>query len=65
LTVESAVPPPDGKTANTEEGMVVKKKDGKEFYEIPYDKLVIAVGCYSASLGIKGVSSIQLKLKLY
>jgi NADPH-dependent 2,4-dienoyl-CoA reductase/sulfur reductase-like enzyme len=26
-------------------------------YEIGYDKLVIAVGCYSASFGIPGVSA--------
>jgi NADH dehydrogenase FAD-containing subunit len=35
---------------------VVREKGGEIRYEVPYDKLVIAVGCYSASLGIEGVS---------
>jgi NADH dehydrogenase FAD-containing subunit len=35
---------------------VVREKEGEIRYEVPYDKLVIAVGCYSASLGIEGVS---------
>lgn len=61
LTVESAVPPPtvqDG--IDRETGVVVREKEGKEYYEVPYDKLVIAVGCYSASLGIEGVRLLRL-----
>jgi NADPH-dependent 2,4-dienoyl-CoA reductase/sulfur reductase-like enzyme len=54
--VESAVPPPQGRTPRSEGDIVVKEDDGKIRYEVPYDKLVIAVGCYSASLGIEGVS---------
>lgn len=29
--------------------------DARFLYSLPYDKLVIAVGCYSASFGIPGV----------
>jgi NADPH-dependent 2,4-dienoyl-CoA reductase/sulfur reductase-like enzyme len=39
---------------------VVKDKEGEIRYEVPYDKLVIAVGCYSASLGIEGVSRVSI-----
>ena len=60
LTVESAVPPPYGRPPHTEGEIVVKEKEGKIRYEVPYDKLVIAVGCYSASLGIEGVSDYRI-----
>ena len=56
LTVESAVPSPQGIAPRSEGEIVVKEKGGEIRYEVPYDKLVIAVGCYSASLGIEGVS---------
>ena len=56
MTVESAVPPPQGSIPRSEGEIVVKDKGGEIRYEVPYDKLVIAVGCYSASLGIEGVS---------
>lgn len=69
LTVESAVPLPTGSNipqSSASSGSqnapdrfvveIVKIEGDKEFYEIEYDKLIIAVGCYSASLGIKGVS---------
>lgn len=69
LTVESAVPAPKGsnipqsdassgsQNAPDRSGVQIVKVEGdKEFYDIEYDKLVIAVGCYSASLGIEGVS---------
>lgn len=55
MTVESAVPPPQGGTPRNEGDIVVREKGGEIRYEVPYDKLVIAVGCYSASLGIEGV----------
>lgn len=59
LTVESAVPAPTGTNVPDRKGGVHVHVDGdKEFYGIEYDKLVIAVGCYSASLGIEGVSTI-------
>jgi len=45
--------------ADRESGVIVKEKEGKEYYEVPYDKLVIAVGCYSASLGIEGVRRLR------
>lgn len=54
--MKPAVPPPQGRPPRSEGDIVVKENEGKIRYEVPYDKLVIAVGCYSASLGIEGVS---------
>lgn len=60
LKVESAVPAPSATNAPNRDDVEVKIEGDKEFYNIEYDKLVIAVGCYSASLGIEGVSDISL-----
>lgn len=54
--MESAVPAPSLTNAPNRDDVEVRIKGDKEFYDIEYDKLVIAVGCYSASLGIEGVS---------
>lgn len=54
--MEPAVPPmPDYKAdlANTPHPPVEKN-----MYKLEYDKLVIAVGAYSASFGIPGVSQV-------
>lgn len=61
LKVESAVPAPTMTNAPNRDDVEVKIKGDKEFYNIEYDKLVIAVGCYSASLGIEGVSAVPQK----
>ena len=65
MTVESAVPPPQGSSPRSEGDIVVREKEGEIRYEVPYDKLVIAVGCYSASLGIEGVSVMTRHPVLY
>ncbi|RSH91327.1 hypothetical protein EHS25_009626 [Saitozyma podzolica] len=53
VEVEPAIPPPPD-FARDIAGKPSQAK--QEVYEIGYDKLVIAVGCYSASFGIPGVS---------
>jgi NADH dehydrogenase FAD-containing subunit len=54
VEVEPAIPPPPD-FARDIAGKPSQAK--QEVYEIGYDKLVIAVGCYSASFGIPGVSA--------
>ncbi|EIW67161.1 hypothetical protein TREMEDRAFT_45240 [Tremella mesenterica DSM 1558] len=57
LRIESSVTPPHAELA----AMVARTHPNHpghpsiQFYNLPYDKLVIAVGCYSASFGIPGV----------
>lgn len=50
------MPAPKATNAPNRDEVEVKVEGDKEFYNVEYDKLVIAVGCYSASLGIEGVS---------
>lgn len=52
VEVEPAIPPPPD-FARDLAGKPSQPK--QEVYDIGYDKLVIAVGCYSASFGIPGV----------
>ncbi|GFZ48804.1 hypothetical protein JCM24511_06553 [Saitozyma sp. JCM 24511] len=60
VEVEPAIPPPPD-FARDLAGKPSRPK--QEVYDIGYDKLVIAVGCYSASFGIPGVSKYAHFLK--
>jgi NADH dehydrogenase FAD-containing subunit len=54
--------PGTGDVANSELSAVKGAKKGKVF-EMGYDKLVVAVGCYSQTFGTKGVRENALFLK--
>lgn len=59
VEVEPALPPVNDPTKdsldNVEHPASLRSDERMDLYNLQYDKLVCAVGCYSASFGIPGV----------
>ncbi|KAI9822538.1 MAG: hypothetical protein M1827_000257 [Pycnora praestabilis] len=52
----------DGKKGEVEKGKAEARKKG-QIFDVSYDKLIVAVGCYSQTFGTKGVKENALFLK--
>jgi NADH dehydrogenase FAD-containing subunit len=50
----TVIPPPPAKGPAPTQGVVARRPKGQTF-DVPYDKLVVAVGAYSQTFGIAGV----------
>ena len=59
VEVEPALPPVNDPTKNSLDNYkhtaALPADERMSLYKVPYDKLVCAVGCYSADFGIPGV----------
>jgi NADH dehydrogenase FAD-containing subunit len=62
LTIEESISDPKSHSLTGKEGHGEEKKKGKLF-DLTYDKLVVAVGCYSQTFNTPGVRENALFLK--
>ena len=62
LTIEESISDPKSHSLTGKEGEGEEKKKGKLF-DLTYDKLVVAVGCYSQTFNTPGVRENALFLK--